>query len=306
MGNDEKYYWIKLKKQMFEDNEAIDFLLSQNNGSDYAMIYILLCLKTMNTQGELASHIGEMIIPYTPEKIQRDLKYFSIDSIIVALDLYKQLGLVYESQNGSLVISNYDEMIGSETKAAKRMRDMRERRKQDELESKEHDSVTLLQDSYGNCYTNVTQDIRDKSIENRDKIKDIRDTEKDIDEDILHPSAENPPTEDPSTKDTIDYKFYQDSWNEICTTLPKCTMISDKRKKAIKACVVKFGKESVIDAMKKVDESDFLSGRNGRWLGCSFDWLFNTNNMLKAIEDTYKNSCGGKKIDSSEWDVKFN
>ena len=123
MAKDKKYFWLKLKKQMFDDNEAMDFLLSQKNGSEYAMIYILLCLRTMNTDGELASHIGEMIIPYTPEKIERDLKYFALDTIMVALDLYKQLGLVYESLNGSLVISNYEELIGSETKWAESIDD---------------------------------------------------------------------------------------------------------------------------------------------------------------------------------------
>ena len=166
MAKDKKYFWLKLKKQMFDDNEAMDFLLSQKNGSEYAMIYILLCLRTMNTDGELASHIGEMIIPYTPEKIERDLKYFALDTIMVALDLYKQLGLVYESLNGSLVISNYEELIGSETKWAEYKRIQR-KKELEIVKNKSNESP-----------------IRDKSIEYRDKS-----IEKDIDREIPNSSS---------------------------------------------------------------------------------------------------------------------
>jgi hypothetical protein len=33
---------------------------------------------------------------------------------------------------------------------------------------------------------------------------------------------------------------------------------------------------------KKAEASYFLSGRSGRWTGCSFDWLLTEANMLKA------------------------
>jgi hypothetical protein len=35
--------------------------------------------------------------------------------------------------------------------------------------------------------------------------------------------------------------------------------------------------------------SDFLSGRNGKWTGCNFDWLINENNMVKVLEGNYEN-----------------
>ena len=89
MAKGERYYWIKLKKS-FLTSEKVDFLLSQPNGSDYVVIYQMLCLKTINTEGELAAHINEVIIPFDAEKIQRDLKHFSIDTVMVALELFKR------------------------------------------------------------------------------------------------------------------------------------------------------------------------------------------------------------------------
>lgn len=156
--NDKRFYWIKLKTNFFEQ-DAIDFLLSQTNGSDYIALYLKLCTMTANTNGQLATQIGEILIPYDAQKIARDTKYFSVDTVVVAMELFKKLGLIYESSDNVLQIADYENMVGSETSSAKRVREWREKKK-------------ALQ-----CNTNVThietQEIRDKSIEIRDKDKDI-------------------------------------------------------------------------------------------------------------------------------------
>lgn len=117
MAENKRFYWIKLK-DTFMTSDAVDFLMGQKNGSEYVVLYQMLCLKTINTNGELARQIGEVLIPYDAPKIQRDCKYFDIDTIIVALELYKKLGLIFESENGILKIANFDNLIGSETKWA--------------------------------------------------------------------------------------------------------------------------------------------------------------------------------------------
>lgn len=53
MDNDtKKYYWIKLRTDFF-NQETIDFLLSQQNGCEYVVLYQMLCLQTANTGGSL-------------------------------------------------------------------------------------------------------------------------------------------------------------------------------------------------------------------------------------------------------------
>ena len=154
-----RYYWIKLKTDFF-NQDTIDFLLSQKNGCQYIVLYQMLCLNTANNEGKLSTNIGEMIVPYDVNKIVRDTKYFDFDTVTVALELFKKLGLVYEEEDRILKITNFDEMVGSETSSAKRVREHRERKK-------------LLQ-----CNNEVTQEIEiDKEIENRDKILD-KDKEK--------------------------------------------------------------------------------------------------------------------------------
>jgi predicted phage replisome organizer len=165
MQNTKRFYWIKLKTNFFS-REDIDFLLSQKNGCEYVVLYQMLCLNTANNDGRLESKIGELIVPFNAEKIVRDCKYFDIDTVNVAINLYRKLGLIYEEENeGILKISNYDEMVGSETDWAEKKRLYRQNKKL--LENK---------DNVGdNIKDNVRQENRDKSIEYR--VKENREKE---------------------------------------------------------------------------------------------------------------------------------
>lgn len=118
---DKKFYWLKLKSE-FMSGEIVDFLMSQKNGANYVVLYQMLAIKTMNTDGKLCSMIGECLIPFDPEKIQRECKWFDIDTIRVAMELYCKLGLIYKGEDDILQIANFEEMVGSETYWAKQKR----------------------------------------------------------------------------------------------------------------------------------------------------------------------------------------
>ena len=89
--SDKKYYWIKLKTDFF-DQDTIDFLMGQENGSKYVVIYQMLMLKTAQQGGVLATKANELLIPYDVKKIVRDTKYFDFDTVTIALELFKKLG----------------------------------------------------------------------------------------------------------------------------------------------------------------------------------------------------------------------
>jgi len=44
-----------------------------------------------------------------------------------------------------------------------------------------------------------------------------------------------------------------------------------------------------ITVFQKVEASDFLSGRSGKWNGCNFDWVLKEANMVKILEGNYDN-----------------
>ena len=128
MATGKRFYWIKLRESFFngDNGEAVDFLMSQKNGANYVVLYEMLCLKTANTGGVMASSVGEVIIPYDPAKIQRDCKWFALDTVIVALELFKKLGWVYEQEDGVLRIVDFDQIVGSETDWAQKKARQRE------------------------------------------------------------------------------------------------------------------------------------------------------------------------------------
>ena len=107
------------------NSDAVDFLMSQKNGAEYVVLYQMLCLMTVKTNGKLERQLNEVIIPYDAEKIQRDTKYFNIDTVRNALQLYIHLGLIYKDDNGCLSIADYENLVGVESGSAERMRRLR-------------------------------------------------------------------------------------------------------------------------------------------------------------------------------------
>lgn len=170
MATGKRFYWMKLKES-FMTSDTIDYFMSQPDGANYVVLYQMLCLKTINTDGRLSRQIGEVVIKYDIPKIQRDLKWFSADTIRVALNLYKSFGLVYEDIDGVLVLADHNNLVGCETDWGEKKRRQR--------------NSPALQ-SGDNVPTDVPTTVPIE-IENRDRDKEIRDKEirdKSLDTDI--------------------------------------------------------------------------------------------------------------------------
>lgn len=180
MATGKRYYWMKLKES-FMTSDTIDYFMSQPDGANYVVLYQMLCLKTINTDGRLSRQIGEILIPFDVEKIQRDCKWFSVDTIRVALNLYRQVGLIYEDVDGTLVLTDHDNLVGSETDWASQKRNQQQR----QLQNAQPPQLSTLGDGtqvetgVENFHTDIRD--RDKSLDIRDKSVDTRGKEKKAD-----------------------------------------------------------------------------------------------------------------------------
>ncbi len=104
----------------------------------------------------------------------------------------------------------------------------------------------------------------------------------------------------------IPFQEIVDSYNSICTDLPKVQKLTDKRKRTIKARWKDYDNlDTYKQVFQKAEESDFLSGRNGKWTSCNFDWLLNENNMIKVLEGNYENKGGGPDGPADKKTPKF-
>lgn len=251
----------------FFTEPTIDFMLGQKNGCEYIVLYQMLCLKTLNSNGVMASKIGEMIVPYDVDKIVRDTKYFNRNTVIVALELYKQLGLVYEDINGCLTIDGIGDMVGSESKWARIKRGQRADKPLDNVQT-EIKTLSHGQD-VDNQLDNVHIEIRDKRLDTRDKIKD---------------------------KEKIPYQQIADMYNNTCVSYPRLTKLSDARKKSIKARLRTYSVDDIQKVFTLAEQSDFLKGANNRNWSATFDWMMKDTNMAKILDGNYVN----KKSNSVE------
>ncbi|QVK17753.1 hypothetical protein KHQ81_13010 [Mycoplasmatota bacterium] len=96
-------------------------------------------------------------------------------------------------------------------------------------------------------------------------------------------------------KNIVDYEKIKDYYNKICgEDLKKIKYITDTRKKNIKKRIEQHGKESLKIVIDKTHASDFLSGRNGKWTSCGFDWIIKKENYIKILEGTYDNNPNAK------------
>lgn len=292
MAKAKRYYWIKLMDNFFDDDGPADFMMGQPSGSDYVVLYQMLCLKTINTDGRLANRIGEMIIPYDVEKIRRTCKYFSTDTIRVALNLYKMLGLIYEDIDGALILADHKKMVGSETDAAARMRSSRENRPSlpplnpERVTDDVTDGVTT-----GEQKANiVTTEIRDKEIrdirdlENRDQ--EIRFSLSDSDESDCRAEAQRVIGE----------------WNMLPIESKVQRMSADStRAKSLRARIREYGVDKVIEAVRMVYNSDFLLGRKTDFQ-ITFDWFVKPNNFAKVVSGNYNNRVQQQSYDTPAMD----
>lgn len=144
-----KYYWLKLKEDFF-DEDTIQWLEEQDNGKEYCLFYLKLCLKSLKSNGLLIRNVGNILIPYDAKKLA-EITYTDTDTVRVAMEIFKKIGLIQILENGEIYITQLENMVGSETKWAEKKR----------LQRKKEDNVPKLSSK---CPREIEKEI-EKEIE---------------------------------------------------------------------------------------------------------------------------------------------
>ena len=169
-----RYYWLKLKEDFF-DEDTMGWLEEQDNGKEYCLFYLKLCLKSLKSDGVLVRKVGDMLIPYDIAKIAEITKT-QVDIANGALNLLKQIGYIQVLDSGGLFLTQIEYMTGSETDAAERQRKSRANKRVSEK------SVTMSQQSHANVTPESQNGHTEKENRVRERDKELdKDIEKDID-----------------------------------------------------------------------------------------------------------------------------
>ena len=155
MGENKRYYWLKLQENFFDD-DTIDFIESQESGEKYVLFYLKLCLKALKNEGKLIRYVGEMLLPYDDTGLAK-LTRTDVNVVRSALILFSKIGLIKKLETGEIFLTQLNEMVGTETNKAKYMRQKR-------LEQKGNNVTPMLPE----CYTDIDIDIE------KEKEKDLK------------------------------------------------------------------------------------------------------------------------------------
>lgn len=250
--------WIKIVTDVFNNRKIKQIETMPDADSLLVIWFKILCLSgNINENGMM---LLTKDVPYTEEMLANEFRR-PVNTIRLALQIFVNFGMI-EIIDNIYCVSNWEKYQNIESlekiRENTRLRVQKHRDKQKQL-----------------IESNVTVTLRNATEEERDKEED---KERDKEEDIKIVS--------------IPYKEIVALYNKICD-LPKVKTITDKRKIKIKVTFNEFGLEQIEEIFTKAKESDFLSGRNGRWTGCNFDWLINYNNAVKVLEGTYNNKSSG-------------
>lgn len=267
---EKRYFWLKLYDDFFS-SKRIKKLRTLAGGDTYTIIYLKMQLKALKDEGylyfdgimddfaeELALDIDEK-----PEDVKLTIQYLLSVGLLQTDESREEWYLTYTQK-----------CIGSETASAQRVRDFRERKKQD----------NTLQ-----CNADVTEVKPIGSVE-IEKEKDI-DIEIDIEKDINSLSKDKE-SSDESDADVIvsanksyskDIASVVEAWNKTDFISVDKIRSSSQRYKRCVARIKEFGLEKVLKAIQVANESDFL--KQASWF--NFDWFVRPNNFPKVLDGNY-------------------
>ena len=122
---EKRYYWLKLKEDFFKD-KAIKKLRKIAGGDTYTIIYLKMLLKAI-TQGNKLYWEG--IEDTFADELALELDE-DPENVRVTLSYIQRVGLIKVMNEEEFLLTQCEEMVGSETDAAKRKRLSRNRQKE--------------------------------------------------------------------------------------------------------------------------------------------------------------------------------
>lgn len=278
MGENKRYYWLKLKKDFF-DSKEMKKLRKLAGGDTFTIIYLKMQLLSLADEGKLYfDGVEDSFADEIALQIDEDP-----ENVKVTILYLQKVGLLEMQSDNELFLSEVPYMTGSETDKAEFMRKKRQQKNNNAIDK--GNIVTRMLPEVTKCYT----EIEKEKETDKDKEKE-KETDNNMSTGV-----------DGISSIHIHYQEIIDLFNSICVSLNKVRNLTDTRKKKIKSAY-KLLNGDYEGLFKRVEESDFLSGRSGKWDKCGFDWIMKQENMVKILEGNYDNkggnSNGGTQQDS--------
>ena len=163
----DRVYWLKFFANIFDSKEIIK-IRALPSGSDHLILYLRMMAVSVNYGG----YIRYEGIDTTPEDEVAMFLHEDPDKIHYAIEVLRRLHLLVDCDNGDFYFPYVVDKIGSESVAAKKMRNIRKRRREEKLlESSKEKILVLPEKKDENVQTGI---IPDSTIGSQKVNKDFK------------------------------------------------------------------------------------------------------------------------------------
>ena len=119
--SDQRYYWLKLKRDFFKRHD-IQIIEDMPNGKEYILFYLKLLCESVDHDGRL--RFSEQI-PYN-ENMLSTITRTNVDIVRAAIQVFTALDMMEILDDGTFFMGEVQKMLGSETEWAVRKREHRQ------------------------------------------------------------------------------------------------------------------------------------------------------------------------------------
>lgn len=269
--------WIKLHTDIF-DNRKIRQLEKLPDGDSLIVIWLKLLVLAGNVNDSGTIYLTKDI-PYTDQLLSIQFSR-PLATVQFALDMFQKLGMI-EIVDNLIYVSNWEKY--QNTDELERIREQTKARV-----ARYREKQKLLSGSNVTVTLPVTQcNGTDKEVE----------VDKEVDK-----------------ENTTTSQKVLEAWNGLGLNGIRCIVPGSERETLLRARIKEHGIDTVLEAIERIKQSDFLHGQNKNNWTISFDWFIRPRNFLKVLEGNYdnreaKNGSSGNSANSqksaAEWNVHY-
>lgn len=268
--------WIKLSVNIFDD-EKIKLIKSMPEGDAIILIWIQLLCLAGKTNDNGAVYIGQHM-NYTDEMISTICNQ-PLNTVRIALKAFEEFEMINLGEDGLISISNWEKHQNIEGMERVREQNRIRKRRQREREKQKAlpESHVMSRDSHATDKNRI------------DKTKNRLDIDKN------------------TNNSHIDDEDFQTQilsvWNSLDKNIPKIQTLNanTQRYNMLKARINEHGLDTVIKAIKSINNSKFLKGYVSDFR-ITIDWFIKPNNFIKVLEGNYNDKSDKKLYKNSKND----
>lgn len=263
--------WIKIVTDIFDNRKIRQIEVMPDGDSILVIWFKLICLAGRINDNGLV-YVTEDI-PYTDEMLAAQFNR-PLATVRLALNIFEKFKMI-EIVDNFLCLPSWEKYQSTD-----KLEKMRSKHAERQARYRERKRLELAE---------VTSHVASR-VTSRDALEEDKEEDREIDitSTNVDVCSDNLPEPSSEYRKAVPYEQIRKLYNDICHSFPACRVLSENRKKAIKArFAAGYTLEDFQELFRKAEASSFLKGKNNRTWMANLDWLIKDGNMAKVLDGNY-------------------